>query len=105
MLAGGATEKEGRTLDLPYGIACLPVPFAAWNLGTPKSLFPGLVSLILIQIAKSLLRAEGKAYFVSLLPLPCVCLPFHQLDFQMDDWCGILTSFRHLAHQSLDLLL
>jgi hypothetical protein len=32
----------------------------------------------------SLLRAEGKAYFVSLLPLPCVCLPSCQLDFSSE---------------------
>lgn len=32
----------------------------------------------------SLLRAEGKAYFVSLLPLPCVCLPIYQLDSRVE---------------------
>ena len=36
-LEGG--DDVTRTFDLPYGIACLPVPLAAWNFGTPKSFF------------------------------------------------------------------
>ena len=58
-----------RTFDLPYGIACLPVPLAAWNFGTPKSFFSIPCQLVHVSVC-------WKAYFERMAErIPCFSSP------------------------------